>query len=180
MVGRCYVAMWSLLILISACSKANDSSKATPSKDSQQAVGAALGTEAAPPRIAVDQIVTAFRENEFAAAAKYGETGPCNGAFPDSPCGHVIVTGEIADLGREESRIAYVDFKTAERNAAGVVTVRAVFDKNHEAGLTDLRRGQSIEARCDAVYDRGHYGQSGVRLINCSLPERDTSTRKPS
>lgn len=112
--------------------------------------------------LSFDALLAEYRENEFAAAAKY------ENAFVE------VTGGTIRDVGRDNNGIAYIvigpaDMKEVADSESDLLdfarrTFTARVDRVDEADLQTLRRGQRVAVRC-----RVSYPQEKVFLTACGV-----------
>lgn len=116
----------------------------------------------------IDDLLAEYRENEFAAAAKYenveGLRLPCIVGDHSDDCRVVEVTGTIRDMRRDDDGTAIVRLGTKDQ----FVDVEARFGEAEHKSLQSLRRGQQVAVRCMVMYDSGK-GKYALRLLRCGV-----------
>lgn len=112
--------------------------------------------------LSIDALLAEYRDNEFAAAAKYENTDSlleCLGGNRVDECRVVETAGTIRDMGRDDSG-AYITLATANE----FVSVTARFGKAEHESLGTLRRGQRVSVRCMVLN-----GSAGLLLTRCGV-----------
>lgn len=120
--------------------------------------------------LSIDALLAEYRENEFAAAAKYENVGRgCLVPFSSDPldsvpldkCRFVEASGTIRDMGRDDKGIPYIRLGTADE----FVSVEARFpDESEQRSLQPLRREQRVSLRCVVLYKAGR-----LSLTRCGV-----------
>lgn len=123
------------------------------------------------PTISLDALLTEYRDNEIAAAAKYG----CSGNIS---CGSVFETSaEVNDIGRDAIGVPYLRLATNTPLRSGMQppimrSIEARFPDQgffppDERPLYELRRGQRVSLRCSA-----RYAADTLTLTNCVVVKK--------
>ncbi|MBE3087841.1 MAG: hypothetical protein IMZ71_01830, partial [Chloroflexi bacterium] len=115
--------------------------------------------------LSIDALLTEYRENEFAAAAKYENTEPlriqCLVGDRSDECRVVEIAGTIREMGRDDNGNGYIRLATADQ----FVSVEARFGKAEHESLQTLRRGERVSVRCMVLYDTTTYRASAGLLL---------------
>ena len=114
----------------------------------------------------VDELLMHYKENEFAAAARYENVGSRRthcliDRISADGCRLVETSGTILDMGRDDRGVAYI--KLATRNE--FASVEARFGNAEDESLQTLRRGQRVAVRCMVLYETS----AGLSLARCGV-----------
>jgi hypothetical protein len=113
--------------------------------------------------LSIDALLAEYRENEFAAAAKYENPEPlrhdCLFGDRSDGCRVVEISGNIRDMGRDDKGVAYIWLATAP------IGVIAQFGFAEQDSLQTVRRGQHISVRCMVTYR----SLAGLSLTRCGV-----------